>query len=229
MENDKDWIEWNRRNDEFYLKTGRENGIHKAVLNSGYKILERANIRGDVLEIGPGFISHLEFWDYSKIQNYTLFDSRDKNLKVSRNILNDHKIHNDKVLYNKDIKLKCFRDNQFDHIISFFTLEHIPDIENFILEIKRILKPRGSFIGSIPTEGGFLWGTGRYFTTYQWFKKHTYIDFYKIICWEHVNFADEIVKLLNHHFATLKSSFWPFKVSLIDLNITYSFILHNND
>jgi ubiquinone/menaquinone biosynthesis C-methylase UbiE len=98
------------------------------MLNTGYKIFERAKISGDILEIGLGFILHLEFRDYPKIHKYTLFDSTDKNLKVSRNVLNDHKVHNDRVLYNKDLKLKCFIDNQIDYIISFFTLEHIPDI-----------------------------------------------------------------------------------------------------
>lgn len=41
-------------------------------------------------------------------------------------------------------------DHSIDTVISFETIEHVPDYEIFLDEIKRVLKPDGRFIGSVP-------------------------------------------------------------------------------
>ena len=43
-----------------------------------------------------------------------------------------------------------FADNTFDHIICSEVLEHIPDYENALAEIDRILKPNGYLTISVP-------------------------------------------------------------------------------
>jgi ubiquinone/menaquinone biosynthesis C-methylase UbiE len=43
-----------------------------------------------------------------------------------------------------------FADNTFDKIICSEVLEHIPDYEGVLKEIKRILKPNGLFAASVP-------------------------------------------------------------------------------
>lgn len=45
-----------------------------------------------------------------------------------------------------------FPDDQFDTIISFETLEHLPNPDSFIKNANRILKTEGSFIFSSPNE-----------------------------------------------------------------------------
>lgn len=221
---DKDWLEWNQRNEELYLQTGRESIIHNTILNSGYKVLEKQKISGNLLEIGPGFIPHLSFWDYSKINNYTLLDSRKNNIEISSKILNKKKIINDSILGNTPESLADIKDNSLDCILAFNTLEHLLNIELYLIQFLRILKADGLLIGSIPTEGGLAWGTGRFFTTYQWFRKHTNIDFYKIICWEHVNFSEEIISLLNKKMKNVHEEYFPFRIPLIDLNLSYNFV-----
>ena len=65
-------------------------------------------------------------------------------------------------------------------------------------------------IGAIPAEGGLGWGVGRFLTSRRWFRKHTTINYDKIICWEHPNFADRIITELNQQFECLEINYWPF-------------------
>lgn len=43
-----------------------------------------------------------------------------------------------------------FADNTFDKVICSEVLEHIPDYESALVEIKRVLKPGGQFCASVP-------------------------------------------------------------------------------
>lgn len=43
-------------------------------------------------------------------------------------------------------------DNYFDCVVSFETIEHIPDYASFISEVYRVLKPDGTFILSTPNK-----------------------------------------------------------------------------
>jgi len=46
-----------------------------------------------------------------------------------------------------------FRDNSFDKVICAEVLEHIPDYQSVLREIKRVLKPGGKFAASVPRFG----------------------------------------------------------------------------
>jgi SAM-dependent methyltransferase len=47
-----------------------------------------------------------------------------------------------------------FADNSFDVVISCDVLEHVDSIGRSLDEIRRVLRPRGAFIGFVPLEGG---------------------------------------------------------------------------
>ena len=64
------------------------------------------------------------------------------------------------------------------------------DLEFFILKLKYDC----ILVGAIPNEGGFAWGTGRFLSTRRFVHKNSKINYDKIICWEHVNFCDQILK-----------------------------------
>ena len=80
--------------------------------------------------------------------------------------------------------------------MSFFSLEHIYNLNTCIKEIKRVLKRNGKLIFAIPNEGSFAWGFARYLISRRWMIKNTDINYDKIICWEHPNFATKIIKNL---------------------------------
>lgn len=47
-------------------------------------------------------------------------------------------------------KLSFLADQSVDTFVSFETIEHLPNYQDFLLEVKRVLKPDGRFIGSVP-------------------------------------------------------------------------------
>ena len=117
-----------------------------------------------------------------------------------------------------------FEDNSFDRIISFYALEHIHPLQPYIKDLYRILKPGGKLIGAIPSEGGIAWGLGRFLTSRRWFKANSNIDPDKIICWEHPNFASDVMGVLEDTFQEIKKSFWPISiVPILDCNLIVRF------
>jgi len=49
-------------------------------------------------------------------------------------------------------RLAAFTDNSVDLVVSFETLEHLPDPLAFLAEVRRVLKPGGRLIGSVPNQ-----------------------------------------------------------------------------
>ena len=64
-------------------------------------------------------------------------------------------------------------------------------------------------MGAIPAEGGLGWGLGRFLTSRRWLKYHTSIDPDKIICWEHPNFAEQVLAQMDQVFPKQKRQYWP--------------------
>ena len=50
----------------------------------------------------------------------------------------------------KNYKKLPFDDSTFDTVISFQVIEHVEDMEQYLSEIKRVLKPKGNFILTTP-------------------------------------------------------------------------------
>jgi len=54
--------------------------------------------------------------------------------------------------YVADVKKLPFKENSFDIIFCLDMLEHIKGLNKALLELKRVLRPRGSLLVSIPEE-----------------------------------------------------------------------------
>ena len=52
--------------------------------------------------------------------------------------------------FNEDMSRLSFEDNQFDLAIHSETLEHLPDYRRALAEVRRVLKPGGSQVYTIP-------------------------------------------------------------------------------
>lgn len=51
---------------------------------------------------------------------------------------------------NEDLTCLTFSDGQFDAVLSFDVFEHIPDFRAALREVRRVLKPGGTFLMSVP-------------------------------------------------------------------------------
>ena len=102
-------------------------------------------------------------------------------------------------------------------------------LEDYITDLKRVLKPGAIIICAIPSEGGLAWGLGRFLTSKKWVEKNSKVNFNKIICWEHPNFSDFVINKLDTNFTNKNKFFWPFNwIKLIDLNLILSFKYYKN-
>ncbi len=57
-----------------------------------------------------------------------------------------------------DAEKMPFPDSSFDAVVSFETLEHLPHQNDFLREVKRVLKPGGLFAVSTPNDDEFIEG-----------------------------------------------------------------------
>jgi SAM-dependent methyltransferase len=144
---------------------------------------------------------------------------------MSKLILDQAEIINETILLERNKLWKLpFDSNKFDTIVTFNSLEHLHPLEKYIIEIIRVLRPGGFLVGGIPCEGGFAWGLGRFLTTRRFVMKKYRINYDKIICWEHPNYADFIFRILNKYFKNSSITLHPFKFLSLDFNLMASFI-----
>lgn len=223
-ENDPDWKEWLAYYHLFYEST-QKSGIGTAVNNAGYKILSDVSFADKkVLEVGPGGLHHLSFWCNTP-DFYSLVDLDEEFLTEASSKLNEAKIPHDMRLTSRSSNGTLpAADNEFDMIVSFYSLEHLYPFPQHLFDMLRVLKPGGRIIGAIPTEGGLAWGLGRYLTSRQWLKKNTNINPDKIICWEHPSMANEILNCLSDAMDIEKLDYWPLRIPFIDFNLVIKFI-----
>ena len=63
------------------------------------------------------------------------------------------------------------KKNTVDIILSFYSLEHLYNLDKNLVNYKKILKQNGIIVGALPCEGGFLYGIGRFFTSRRFIHK----------------------------------------------------------
>lgn len=199
--------------------------VSDLVYNSSYRHvadLDTADKR--LVEIGPGDMNHLKHLSFppARIElvdvDQSMLDMAQRSAQSVGIPCNTHRISP------SDTPVLPFASNSVDVVFSFFVFEHVLPLKQLLKETKRILKPGGKLLGSIPCEGGIAWGLGRFLTTRRHYRKNSYINFDKIICWEHPNFADHILANLMDVFPPEWIDLWPFGTRLIDINLTASFV-----
>jgi len=223
--NDSDWKIWQFKAFSDFYPTTQQQGIGDRVSRMAYPVINRVNFgHKHILEVGPGIIRHLPYIRNNP-ERYTICDINEHVLGMAENQLKDVAIPCETVLlsHNNYEKLP-FADESFDIIISFNSLEHLYPLDSYLAEMKRILKSGGQLVGGIPCEGGLAWGLGRFLTTRRYVHKNYGINYDKIICWEHPNFADFIIERLNNHFKKEYLKLHPFPFLSIDFNLIANFI-----
>ena len=116
--------------------------------------LENNLIPGKTLDAGCG-TGWVDFWliknSKSKI-DIKVGDLSDKSLKQTRILFNFFGIQKDPVKFS--ITDLPFPNENFDNVICFSVLEHVPSLTFVIEEIYRVLKPNGRFIVALPNKTG---------------------------------------------------------------------------
>jgi SAM-dependent methyltransferase len=222
---DLDWKIWQEKAYSDFYQNTQQRGIGDRVNRMAYPVIGRIDFDGKrVLEIGPGIIRHLEYIKNTPTK-YTILDISEDLLRMSGKQLGAAGVHCETFLLARESGSELpFRDESFDIVISFNSLEHLHPVENYLVEIKRILKRGGQVVGGIPCEGGLAWGLGRFLTTRRYVHKNYGINYDKIICWEHPNFADFIIEQLDAQFQRKYLRLHPFPFLPIDFNLVASFV-----
>jgi len=105
--------------------------------------LLKENIRGNILEVGPGNCVHLN--NYLKTaKNITLVEATPKYF----NLLKKRNKKNKKVQIKKN--LRQLKKSKFDTILYLDVIEHIENDENEIREAYKLLKKKGTLIICVP-------------------------------------------------------------------------------
>ena len=83
-------------------------------------------------------------------------------------------------------------------------------------------------MGAISCEGALAWGLGRYLTSRRHVMRNYGINYDKVICWDHPNFADRIYRELDERFSRVHKSLFPFPLMPLDVNLVGRFIYRNS-
>jgi len=73
-------------------------------------------------------------------------------IDINKNVVKLNKSFNKKIFSRQDLRSLSFKNNNFDVVVCLDVLEHIKDLENALIEIKRVLKKNCYLITSEPTE-----------------------------------------------------------------------------
>jgi SAM-dependent methyltransferase len=120
-----------------------------------------------------------------------------------------------------DARRLPYRGAAFDNVISIYNLEHIDDLQSVFAEVRRVLRPGGKFLITLPCEGGFLWNVGRELTTRRAFQKKYGINYDKAIAFEHVrDFKGVLAEIQRAStFAIDSVELYPFRIPTHHLNL----------
>lgn len=217
------WHEWEATYGRFYDASQRQ-GVDRWVNQAGYRVLSQIDLSDRVvLEIGPGEILHTAHWN-GRPAHIHLVDVDEEMAMRGAAVLSRLGVSHDVHLLRDDHRLPL-ADGSVDVVVSFYSLEHIWPLGPTLAEITRVMAPDGLPVGAVPAEGGLAWGLGRLLTSRRWLRRHTSIDPDKLICWEHPNFADDIVEQLDSTFERRLVRRWPLRwLPSIDVNLLVTFV-----
>jgi SAM-dependent methyltransferase len=221
--NDPDWQRWLDSFTHAYQDS--HTGIQGWVNRSGYQVLLDYKLDDhSVLELGPGGGYHIDAL-CGRPRNYLAIDITDDLADGLRGRFEKLGLSFQFAKVEPNSPRVDLPDASLDTILTFYSLEHVHPLSQWLDELFRLLKPGGRMVGAIPTEGGLAWGLGRYLTSMRSFKKNYDLDLRKIICWSHPNMVDEILAGLSQRGRFLHQSRWPLPFLPNDFNLVNRFVV----
>jgi SAM-dependent methyltransferase len=224
-QDDPEWKLWEKMAYTDFYQNTQQKGIGNQVCKLAYPVIGRVDFQSKkTLEIGPGIIRHLHHMR-NKPLKYTICDRSAEVLEMAQRQLIENGIAYELILLEPESGPELpIHDKSHDIVISFNSLEHLYPLDEYLHEIKRVLVNGGLLVGGIPCEGGLAWALGRLLTTRRYVHKKYGINYDKIICWEHPNFADFILDKLEVYFKRRYLKLRPFPWLPIDFNLVANFL-----
>ncbi len=102
-----------------------------------------------------------------------------------------------------------FATGALDCCISAHVLEHLYLLAEGLEEVRRVLRPNGSFIFAIPTEGGLGWELGRRLVTGPRLRRDYELDVGQVMAIEHVNDARRVLQFVRLYFGVEACHYAP--------------------
>ena len=147
--NDSDFIKWQQDCYLQFYNDTQKGTIGTKVNHLGISIMKEIDLTGKiVLEVGPGIIEHLEY-NKTKPKSYILADIKKEFLELSSKSLRKYGVYSVETIQVKGLTIPL-QDNSVDIIVTFHQLEHIYELDQYLQELKRILKPGGILVGAVP-------------------------------------------------------------------------------
>lgn len=223
-EEDKEWLDYQKKFAKEYDSLNYSSALQKWVMNQSHKMLEKKFSNefhfDKVLEIGAGTGEHLAHIRHT-FGTYTMLDHNSKALKIAKKKIDPNlsgkvilKFHNGSNL--------PYKTKSIDRVIATHVLEHIPNPHLAIKEWMRVLKPNGVLSIIIPSDPGFAWRMARFLgPRRRAIAKGISYDY--IMAREHVNSSNNLIILLRHYAKNYSEKWWPFLLPSIDINLFYAF------
>lgn len=199
-----------------------KNKIVKFIFDMGHKFISKngESNKGVFLDIGSGIGYHLNFENTSKKKKYICLDIDPKTLKL----IKDKRV--------TKIKASCesipLESNSVDVVIASHVLEHVPDLDKCLIEVKRVLVKNGLFLVVLPCDPGFLWDFLTKFTPSRKRLEKAKLDYDLIMQSEHVNTFQKCLDKLPKHFSIKSKIYYPFFIPDYNLNLLCGLKLVNN-
>ena len=172
-----------------------------------------------VLEIGGGEGFHVPYVQHG-FDEYYLTD-----IDVREPIPEVVKLASQKKLFQllEDANLLSFSDNYFDRTIFMCVLHHLPNVENALLEAKRVTGDGGLISIYLPCDPGMLYRILRHLVLTRR-AKELKIDYKLINAREHIGNVSAILHIIKHVFKDdlVKIRKFPFMLFGWNFNIFYN-------
>ena len=107
--------------------------------------------------------------------------------------------------------------SRYDRVISVAVLEHLEKLPEQVARCGLALAEGGVFQAGIPSEGGFLWGATWRLTTGISFRMRTGLPYRLLMRHEHINGAQEILRVVRHFFERVRVRRFPLPLHHLSL------------
>jgi SAM-dependent methyltransferase len=171
------------------------------------------------LEIGAGLGEHLSCEDLQK-QEYIALEMRPNLAEELQRLYPTVR-----ALVGDCEKKLDVPDSSVDRVIAIHVLEHLSNLPAALAEVRRVLRPDGSFSVVIPCEGGLGYALGRMVTSKRVFENRYRQSYEWMIRYDHINRAGEIIAELQRTFTIRHREYWPLRVPSIHTNLVLGLTL----